>query len=79
MSFNNKSLRISDLDEDDDNAITATSKNIYEQLKKKSIVRSNEKLDAESREITRITPRDSEKKVDPLEGATSLRSFLKKR
>ena len=79
LAFNNKSLRISDLDEDDDNAVTATSKNIYEQLKKKSVIRSGEKLDADSGEITKITPRDAEKKEDPLAGANTLRAFLKKR
>lgn len=76
LSFNNKSLRISDLEEGDDNAAVATSKNIYEQLKKKSIVKSGEKLDPETGEITSMT---QIKKVDPLEGAASLRSFLKKR
>ena len=77
LAFNNKSLRISDLEEDADNAITATSKNIYEQLKKKSVVRSNEKLDPESGEITKFTQNDI--KVNPLEGAAALRQFVKKR
>lgn len=76
LAFNNKSLRILDLEEGDDNAIAATSKNIYEQLKKRSIVKSGEKLDPETGEITSIT---QIRKVDPLEGATSLRTFLKKR
>jgi hypothetical protein len=77
LSFNNKSLRIYDLDEDDDNAVTATSKNIYDQLKKKSIIKSGEKLDAESGEITKITARESEE--NPLAGMSTLRAFLKKR
>ena len=77
LAFNNRSLRISDLEEDADNAITATSKNIYEQLKKKSVVRSGEKLDAESGEITKFT--QNETKVNPLEGAAALRAFVKKR
>lgn len=77
LAFNNKSLRISDLEEDADNAITATTKNIYEQLKKKSVVKSGEKLDVETGEITSMT--SSSTKVDPLEGAASLRAFLKKR
>jgi KaiC/GvpD/RAD55 family RecA-like ATPase len=77
LAFNNKSLRITDLEEDADNAITATSKNIYEQLKKKSVVRSGEKLDAESGEITKFT--QNETKVNPLEGAAALRAFVKKR
>lgn len=75
LSFNNKSLRITDLEEGDDNAIQATSKDIYEQLKKKSVIRSGEKLDNKSGEITNR----GIKKVDPLEGAAGLRAFLKKR
>jgi len=77
LSFNNKSLRIGDLDEEDDNAVTASSKNIYEQLKKKSVVKAGEKLDPESGEITKMTRVES--KVDPLEGATALRGFLKRK
>ena len=78
LSFNNKSLRISDLEEGDADAVTATSSDIYNQLKKKSVVRSGEKLDAKSGEITSITPRPGNK-VDPIEGAASLRAFLKTR
>jgi archaellum biogenesis ATPase FlaH len=78
LSFNNRSLRIADLDEDEDNATTATAKNIYEQLKKKSVVKSGEKLDPESGEITSMTPR-AVTKVNPLEGAAALRAFIKKR
>ena len=77
LSFNNKSLRIADLEEDADNAITASSKNIYEQLKKKSVVRSGEKLDAKTGEITSTVGMDT--KVNPLEGAASLRAMIKKR
>jgi len=77
LAFNNKSLRISDLEEGDDNAITATSKDIYEQLKKKSVIRAGEKLDTKSGEITKFT--QNETKVDPLEGAASVRAFLKRR
>jgi replicative DNA helicase len=77
LAFNNKSLRISDLEEGADNAIAATSKNIYEQLKRSSAVRSGEKLDAESGEITKFT--QNETKVNPLEGAAALRAFVKKR
>lgn len=76
LAFNNKSLRISDLDENDDNAITAATKNIYDTLKKKSVVKSGEKLDTNTGEITSMTPRE---KADPLEGAAALRTFLKKR
>ena len=79
LAFNNKSLRISDLDEEDDNAVTATSKNIYDQLKKRSVIKGGEKLDAQTGEITKITPRETTTKVDPLEGAAALRAFVKKR
>lgn len=77
LSFNNKSLRILDLEEDADNAITATSKNIYEQLKKKSVVKAGEKIDPESGEVLSMTRNAT--KVDPLEGAAALRAFIKKR
>lgn len=66
LSFNNRSLRISDLEEDDDNAAVATSKNILEQLKKKSSTRFAE------------DPQSTETKVDALEGARTLRSFLRR-
>lgn len=75
LSFNNKSLRISDLDEGEDDAVQATSKNIYEQLKKKSVVRSGEKLEPSTGEITSITS----KATATLEGAAGLRAFLKNR
>lgn len=77
LSFNNKSLRILDLEEGEDDAVVASSKNIYEQLKKKSVVRSGEKLDPSTGEITKMTGNDT--KVDALEGAAALRSFLKKK
>lgn len=76
LAFNNKSLRITDLEEGDETAIAATSKNVMEQLKKKSIVRSGEKLDPVSGEITSFTQNSS--RVDPLEGAAGVRAFLKK-
>ncbi len=77
LAFNNKSLRIYDLDEEDDNAAMATSKNIYEQLKKKSVVKSGEKQEPKPGETMTITKMHT--KVDTLEGAAALRSFLKKR
>ena len=77
LSFNNKSLRITDLDEDTDNAVTATSKGIMEQLKRNSVIRSGEKQDIKSGDNTKFT--QNETKVDPIEGAASLRAFLKKR
>jgi hypothetical protein len=76
LAFNNKSLRITDLEEDDESAINATSKNIYEQLKKKSVVRSREKLDTNSGEITQIVKQTD--RSDPLSAAIGLRSFVKK-
>ncbi len=77
LAFNNRSLRIYDLEEDDDNAIAATSKNIYEQLKKKSVVKSNEKQEPDVNEATSMTK--SNNKVDPLDGAAALRAFIKRR
>jgi len=77
LSFNTKSLRIADLEEDADSAVTATSKGIMDQLKRNSVVRSGEKTDPVTGEITRST--QNETKVDPLEGAAGLRAFLKKR
>jgi archaellum biogenesis ATPase FlaH len=77
LSFNNKSLRISDLEEDDDDTITATSKGIYEQLRKKSTVRSGEKQDpGEGADVVKMTRNES--KVDAVEGAVALRALLKK-
>lgn len=76
LSFDNKSLRIADLDEDDDNAAVATSKDIYEQLKKKSVIRSG-KTDPETGEVTSFT--QSQSKSDPLDAASSLRAFLRTR
>jgi RecA/RadA recombinase len=73
LAFNNKSLRITDLEEDEDSAIVATSKNIYEQLKKRSVIRAGEKLDVNTGEISET------RKVNPIEAATALRGFLKKR
>jgi hypothetical protein len=77
LAFNNKSLRITDLEEDDNNDITASTTKIYDQLKKKSIVRSGDKKEPESSDATSMTQND--RKVDTLEGAAALRSFLKKR
>lgn len=79
LSFNNKCLRISDLEEGEDDAVQATSKDIMEQLKKKnSVVKSGEKMDVSTGEIMSITPR-ANSKVDTIEGAAALRAFLKKR
>lgn len=75
LAFNNKSLRIYDLEEDDDNAVQSTTKNIYEQLKKKSVVKSAEK---DEENINENKPKSNEKKVDPLQGAAALRAFIKR-
>lgn len=77
LSFNNKSLRISDLEEGEDNAITATTKDIYEKLKRKSGVKSNEKLDPSTGEITSTTQISS--KPDVLTGAALVREMQKNR
>jgi len=74
LAFNNKSLRISDLEEGDESAVTTTTKNIYDQLKKRSVVKSNEKIDPSIGEITSMT---KVKKTETLEGAAALRSMLK--
>jgi len=76
LAFNNKSLRISDLEDGEDGAVQAVTKNVFEQLKKKSVVRSGEKVDPESGEITSKT---APERANPIEGAATLRAFLKKR
>ena len=76
LAFNTRSLRITDLEEGDDDAVQATSKNIYEQLKKKSVVRSGEKIAPDTGEITKMSGYST--KVNPIEGAAGLRAFIKK-
>lgn len=75
LAFNNRTLKIYDLDENSDNAVTATTRNIYEQLKNKSVVRSGE--NGEPGAATKMTGYD--RKVNPLEGATALLDLIKKR
>jgi archaellum biogenesis ATPase FlaH len=75
LAYNNKSLRITDLEEGDNDTIQATTNTIYEALKKKSITRSGEKVDANTGEITKVTPHTT--KVEPFEGATALRALMK--
>lgn len=67
LSFNVKTLRIEDLAEGADDAITASTKNIYESLKKKSIVNSEQK---------EITPASQS---NTLSDASALRAFLKRK
>lgn len=71
LSFNNRSLKISDLEDGEDNAVTQTTKNIYEQLKNKSVVISGDKNPPSTSDATR--------KTDTLAGAQSLREFLKRK
>lgn len=73
LAFNNRSLRIYDLAEGEENVTQATTKNILAELKRNNTVKSGEKIDLETGEIS-----DSAK-VDPLEGAAALRSFLKRK
>ena len=77
LAFDVRSLRIADLDENDDNAVTATSKSIYEELKNRSVIRQGEKLNPTSGEIAKST--HTESKSNLLEGAAVIRSFIKKR
>lgn len=77
LAFNTKSLRIHDLEDGDDDAVQATTKNIYEQLKKKSVVRSGEKQEPSTSAPTSSTGHST--KGDALNGAAGLRAFLKKR
>lgn len=67
LSFDIKSLRISDLEEGEDNAVVSASKSIMEQLKRnKNVVNSDDK---------KLVTED--KKSNVLEGAAVLRSFIK--
>jgi len=77
LSFNNKSLRITDLEEGAEGAVGAATRNIYEQLKNKSVVKSGEKIDPSSGEITQMSGHKVAP-ADPLQAASSLRSFLKR-
>lgn len=77
LNFDIKSLRITDLEDGDPDAIAATSSSIYEKLKNKSVIKSSEKTDMTTGEISKILP--EHRKVDPLEGAAALRAFLKNR
>jgi len=70
LAFDMKSLRISDLDQSADNAAVASSKSIYETLKKKSVI-NEDKHPIEKEADT--------KAKDTMEGAAALRGFLKRR
>lgn len=74
LCFDRKSLRISDLDEEDDSAIEAASTNIMEKLKRSSGIKQQEKTDNTAQVVKALS-----NKPDPLEGAAALRAFIKKR
>jgi replicative DNA helicase len=74
LAFNNKSLRISDLEEGEDGSVEAATKSVYDQLKKRSVVKSKDKIDPGTGEITSMTK--VEKKAEVLEGAAALRAML---
>jgi hypothetical protein len=67
LAFNPKTLRIFDLDDGEDGAVGAQTKNIMETLRKKSVVNSKSEED----EPTRSTS-------DTANKATALRSLVKK-
>lgn len=67
LGFNNKSLRIFDLEERDDDAIIATTKSTLEKLKRESVVISGEK-----------TSNKADSQANVLNGAEALRAFLNK-
>ncbi len=73
LCFNVRSLRITDLDEDDVGSVEASAQNIYEKLRQRNVIQQGTKKAPEPSPATTIT------KVDPLEGAAALRSFLKRR
>lgn len=77
LAFNNKSLRIYDLEESDEGAIAATSKTVFDQLKRRNVIKSGEKVAPDTGEITSMT--QNSRKEDPLVAAANLRAFLKKR
>lgn len=76
LSFDTKSLRITDLEGDADDAITATTKTTLSILKRNSIVKSSEKVDPSTGEITSTT--NHSKNINAIDSASSLRDLLKK-
>ena len=65
------------LEEGDDNAVTATTKDVFDKLKRKGVVnKAGEKIDPESGEILKMTKHST--KADPLEGAATMYAMLKK-
>ena len=74
LAFDQRSLKISDLEEGEENAITSTSKNIYEQLKKNSVVKAKKEP-----EENPVLSKTQSKLSNPIEGAVALRSLIKKK
>lgn len=73
LNFDNKTLRIYDLQEGDDSSIGAASKNIYETLRKKSVL-------SESSESASATVDDQQpEQKSAIDAATDLRSFLRRK
>ena len=69
LAFDNKSLRITDLDENDLDTLNATSNDIMAKLKRNSVVKTTEKM----------VPAQKEKATDQLQKAAVLRDMLKTR
>jgi hypothetical protein len=76
LSFDTKSLRISDLDSKDDDAITATTKSTLDILKRNSVIKSSDKIDPKTGEILSNTQQTM--KSNTIDSAASLRNMLKK-
>ena len=71
LNFNNKSLRIYDLEDGDDGGISATTKSITETLKKKAVINSDKALPS--------VPSASSNTGSTLQGASALRDFMKRK
>ena len=74
LAFNNKSLRISDLEEGDEPMLAASSKSVTEMLKRASVVKSAEKVNLATGEITADNDDDP---LDRLQAAAAVRSLVK--
>lgn len=72
LKFNTASLRITDLDENEADATTATATNLLDQLKKKNVVTSKPEISDESASSGGTSP------ADGLRSALALRQLVKK-
>ena len=72
LAFDVRSLRITDLEEGADGATEATVKNLYDQLKRTSIVKSEEKA-----AVKKVDTTSNTRSVNPLEGAAALRALIR--